>query len=253
MPTEKQPKKQQESGHAKIAESLGKLAAFSETIDQTRLDPPPNMTTAAIRTRRATATTLQTNVGNSRADWRTVALDRAVGIEKFAPVASQSVGALAGRGASKETVADAMFYVRKIQGRRAKAKPPDNPETPAIDESEKGVSASQQSSAALILLMYELIDYLEAQPEYALVKTAGLMPAEMRAMVDSVQAKHDLSINAAANLSSDRRERNKFYYLDDDNICDFAKQYKALIKGEFGANSPEYKTVNAIKFKKPKL
>lgn len=253
MPTETTPKKQQESGHTKIVESLGKLVAFSETIDQTKLDPPPEMTIAVLQGHRTTATALQTSVGNSRADWRTIALDRALDIEKFAPLASQAVGALAGRGASKEKVDDAMFYVRKLQGRRAKAKPKDDPNTPNLDESEKGVSASQQSSAALITTMYELVDFLEAQSEYAAVKVVGLTPSEMRTTVDTAQAKHNLSITSVAALSSDRRARNKFFYLDPVNICDIAKQFKNLVKGAFGANSLEYKTVNAIKFKKPKL
>ena len=253
MPTETTPKKQQESGHAKILESLGKLIAFSETVDQVKLDPPPELTIAALQTRRTTATNLQTAIGNSRADWRTVALDRALDIEKFAPLASQAVGALSGRGASKEKVDDAMFYVRKIQGRRATAKPADDPNTPNLDESEKGVSASQQSSAALISTMYELIDFLEAQNEYAAVKIVGLTGSEMRSFVDSVQAKHNLSITAAATLSSDRRTRNKFFYTDAGNIVDLGKQFKDLVKGAFGAGSLEYKTVNSIKFKKPKL
>ena len=252
MPENNEPKKQYETGHAKLLESFDELIALSGTLDQTRLDPPLNLTITALQTRRAGSQVLQNNVGDSRADWRTSALARAVDVEKFAPLASQAVGALAGRGASAQTVKDAQTYVRKLQGGRAEPKPADDPNTPDLNESEKGISASQQSSAAQIATMYELIDFLEAQPEYADVGNAGLTVVDMRGFVDSVQAKHQTSITDAAALSNARIERNKDFYLDADNICDLAKQFKNLVKGAYGANSPEYKAVNAISFIKIK-
>jgi len=246
-------KKQYESGHAKLLESWDKLIAFSETLDQERLNPPDDLKLAALKAVAAQGGDLQLSVGNSRADWRTIALARAVIVDTFETRASQAVGQLAGRGASKETVKDARGYVRKLQGKRSKAKPQDNPETPDIDESEKGVSASQQSSAAMISTYFELLDFLEAQDAYAGVTKAELLIANLRAVGEEAQTKHEESIAAAAKLSSDRRERNKHFYLDAGCICELAARFKELVKGEYGAGSPEYKAVNAIKFKKAKL
>lgn len=250
-----QPKKIYESGYSKILESLGELIAASETFDQTILNPPPELTLAALNTMRADGTALQQAVGNSRADWRTVALDRAVDIDSFESIASQAVAQLAGRGASKETVEDARSYVRKLQGKSLTVKKIDDPNTPDIDESEKGISKSQQSSAAMLSTFYELIDFLEAQPEYASVNKAGLTIADLRAFADAVQAKHNLSITSAANLAAARIVRNKFFYITPkSNIIDRALQFKELVKGSFGgAKSPEYKLVKSIIFKRPKL
>ncbi len=244
---------QYETGHPKILESLGKLIAINETLDQARLNPPAELKLSALKAKRDAGTVLQTAIGNSRAAWRTVALDRAADIDKFDSTAAEAVALFEGRGAGKESVEDARSYVRKLQGRKPGAAKTEKDENgnPVLDESEKGISAAQTSAAAKISTMYELIDFLEAQPKYAEVNKQGFTAAELRAFVDATQAKHDASLNSVAKLSNDRRERNKFFYLDEDNICELARQFKALVAGAYGYKSPEYKAVNAIPFRKP--
>jgi len=125
------------------------------------LNPPGGLKLAELKTKRDAGTVLQTSVGNSRADWRTVALDRATDIEKFDSIAAEAVALFEGRGASKESVEDARSYVRKLRGGRAggAAKPAtDAGGNPVLDETEKGISAAQTSAAAKISTMYELID-----------------------------------------------------------------------------------------------
>ena len=252
MPNEDTPKTLQESGHAKLLESLDRLIANGGQLDQTRLNPPVNLTIAALQTKHTQGLALQTAVGNSKADFRTVALDRQTDVDTFESVASQAVAQLAGRGASKETVEDARSYVRKLQGKRAKAKAETDPSSPNFDPTVKNISASQQSNAAKIAIFLELVDFLEAQSEYAGVTQAGLLIDDLRTLGNAAQAKHTVSIAAAATLAADRNERDKFFYSDPNNICDLGGQYKNLVKGSYGAKSLEYKTINAIPFKKRK-
>lgn len=242
-----------DTGHAKILESLGKLIAQSETLDQSRLNPPPELKLAALKTLRDNATASQSQIGDSKAAWRTIALGRVTVVETLETLAAQAVAQLEARGASPKTVEQARGYVRKLQGKRSSEAAVDDPATPDVDESEQSISASQRSSAALIANFNELVDFLEAQPAYAGVTKPALLVASLRATAASAQAKHDASIEAAATLSNDRIGRNKIFYLDAGNICDIAARFKNLVKGEYGASSPEYKAVNAIRFKKPKL
>jgi hypothetical protein len=253
---QKEVKKLNETGHPKILESLGKIIAIGDTLDQDRLNPTDILKISSMQTQRDAGTILQNNIGNSRADWRTVALDRAIDIERFNSLASESFAQLEARGASRETLKNARSYVRKLQGRRAtpaKKVELDADGNPVFDESEKGVSAAQTSSAAKITTMYEYIDFLEAQSEYAGVTKANLTVIALRLFVDQTQAKHDLSIIAATKLSNDRIKRNKMFYLDADCIIERARQYKKLVGGEYGFKSPEFKAINSIPFKKPKL
>lgn len=256
MPTENNTKKQYESGHPKTLESWDKLIAQSEMLDQSRLNPPDDLKLQTMKDVRTETTGLQTTVGNSRADWRTIALDRATDIDRFDSLAAQAIAAFEARSASPEKAKDARGYVKKLTGKRAAVKKKvilDENGNPVLDLTDKGISAAQTSSAAKISTMYELVDYLEAQPEYAAVTKAGLTAADMRSFTDATQTKHTSSIASVAKLSTDRANRNKRFYLDTDSICERARRFKQLVGSEYGFNSPEYKAVKAIPFHKPKL
>jgi hypothetical protein len=241
-----------DSGFPKILESLEELIAQGAQLDQVRLDAPADLTITALQNVHTQALVLHTAVGNSKADFRTVALERQMEVDKLEPLAVQAIGQLAGRGASAETVEDARSYLRKLQGRSLKPKPVTDPASPNFDPTEKNISSSQQSNAFKISIFLELVDFLEAQTAYAGVKQTGLMGNDLRAVGTSAQTKHTASIAQAATLAADRNARNKFFFLDAGSVCDLAARYKNLVKGVFGAKSPEYKTINAISFKKPK-
>ena len=113
-------------------------------------------------------------------------------------------------------------------------------------QTESGHPKTLKSPGKLIAID-ETLDQTRLNPP------ARLKLAEIRAFVDATQAKHDASLNSVAKLSNDRRERNKFFYLDEDCICEIARQFKALVGGSYGFKSPEYKAVNAIPFRKPKF
>lgn len=234
--------------YSQMLESLTSLIAFENTLDLAFLDPPPDLKPNSLTDLKTLATTLHSSVGNSKGDWRTIALDRATDADELASVASQAVALLESRGASKETIEDARFYVRKLQGKRKGPKPVDDPSTPNVDESQNAISASQQSNAARISTFLELVDFLEAQPEYADVKREGFKPAQLRDRGNSVQAKHDGSITAVNKLTSDRTERDKVFFDNADSILNRSKRFKKVVAGAYGFDSPEYKTVNAIPF-----
>ena len=198
--------------YSKILESLGKLIAAEQTLDMTILNPAPDLTVAALTMLKTGATLLHTAVGAGKGVWRTAALDRATEVEKFDAMAAQTVALFEAQGASAEKIEDARFYLRKIQGKRAAAPKVDDPNTPDVEESEGAISASQQSNAAKISTFYELIDFFDVQTEYANVTNTGFKTSDLRAFLDSVSAKHNLSITAAANLSSDRIERDKVFF-----------------------------------------
>jgi hypothetical protein len=236
--------------YSTMLESLGEMIAFEGTLDLVKVDPAPDLMPAALTAFRAEATGLHASVGNSKGDWRTATLDRTTDADKLASMASKAVAALEAKGASAEKIEQARFYVRKLQGKRAGARPVDDPLTPDVDESENSISASQQSNAAKISNSYELIDFLEAQSEYALVNNPELKISAYRAFVDSVAAKHDLSINAAATLSSNRIKRDKVFFDNPDSILNRAKRLKKAVAQAYGFDSAEYKTINAIEMRR---
>lgn len=250
MPTTTNPVSRSETGHAKFIESIERLIAADATLDPAKLNAPADLRSSALAALLPGANTRQTQVGNAKADWRTVTLDRQTDADEIESKAAQAVALLEAQGARGETVEDARSYVRKLQGKRKTPKPADDAATPAVDESEAGISVSQQSNAAKIANFSELIDYLEAQPEYAAVTNPGYTVTELRAFADNLRAKHTVSINAATTLSADRSDRDAFFYTDPNSVLALAKRYKKLVFGAYGANSPEYALVNSIPFQK---
>ena len=251
MPDENKTISKSETGHAKFLESLDRLIAADATLDPARLNAPANLRSAALAALRTEAGTRHAQVGDSKAYWRTVTLDRQTDADKLDSMAAQAVALLDSRGAKAETVEDARSYVRKLHGASRKKRSADDPATPDTDESAKGISVSQQSNAAKISTFYELIDFLEAQPEYAGVTNAGFKIADLRTFADALQSKHQLSITAATTLAADRNARNDYFYDSADSVLNTAKRYKKLVYGEYGAKSPEYQLVNHIPFQKP--
>jgi hypothetical protein len=236
--------------YSKMLEHLDQMIAFEQTLDLVKVDPAPDLMPDALTTLRAEATVLHNAVGNAKGDWRTATLDRTTNTDTLASRASQAVAALESRGASAEKVEQARFYVRKLQGRRAGEKPLDDPSTPDIDESEKGISAAQTSNAAKISTFSELVDFLEAQVEYASVKNPELTITAMRNFAVSVSGKHDTSITTATTLSSKRIERDKVFFDNEGSIVNRAKRLKKAVGAAYGFDSPEYKTINSISFQK---
>lgn len=240
-----------ERGHAKFVESIERLIAADALLDPAKLNAPDDLKSAALAALLTGATARQTQVGDSKANWRTATRDRQDDADKIDSMAAQAVALFEGQGGSADSVEDARSYVRKLQGGRKTSKKKDDPNTPTADEAEKSISASQQSNAAKIANFLELIDFLEAQPLYTNVKNTGFTIIELRAFAQSVQAKHTVSIAAAAALSADRISRNAFLYTGANSVLSLVKRYKRLVFGAYGGGSDEYKSVNEIPFEKP--
>jgi hypothetical protein len=244
------PKSKSEKGHAKFLESLNMLLARGETLDEAKLKAPSDLKIDILRGVEATAVAAHEQVGVSKGSWRTVTQDRNEDADLLNSKASQSVAFLDSRGANVETVEQARFYVRKLQGVRSPSSAkPGNSNAP--DESAKAISASQQSNAARIMTFKELVEFLALQPEYQDVTNEGFSIAELRAFADSLQTKHNLSITAAAKLEDDRAIRDNLFYLAANSVLILAKRYKRLVFGSYGSKSAEYKDINSIPFQKP--
>lgn len=239
-----------EKGHAKIVESLFKLIAFLQTLDPAIYNPPnPNLTIASLQALYAAAQHAIASVSSARENWRTKAKARALELVKLPELATSLVALFESLGVDKERVEQARSILRKIRGERATPAVVDDPDTPE-DESEKSISASQQSAAQVVAAFRQLVDFLTAQPEYALVTDEGLRIADLTPLADSVEDKHEASIIAAAALSSQRSARDNLLYDDAACACERGALVKQYVKGKYGANSDEYKTVNAISFER---
>lgn len=237
------------AAHAKVIEALGLLIAYLETLDPAKYKPSNlDLTIDALQDLRTATNASMQEVSDALAQWRTKAKDRALEIEKMPALAAQAVNLLAANGADKERVAQAKTYLRKLQGKRAAPAAVDNPDTPDVDESQQSISASQKSAAQMIANFKTLVDFLKEQAEYQSVNIAGLKPEDLTAFADQVEASHNESIIAAAQVTSKRANRTNLISDNDDSIVKRAAAVKNFVFAAYGGKSVEYKTVKGIKF-----
>lgn len=145
---------------------------------------------------------------------------------------------------------DLRTIARKLQGKRATPKVKDDPLTPDVDESKQSISASQMSYDNRIANFSAFITLLESSGSYSPNETA-LQTATLKTMLTDLQAKNTAVVNASTAAKTSRIARDEVLYNDTNGIVTLANLVKKYVKSVFGADSPQYKQLTALKFKKP--
>lgn len=145
---------------------------------------------------------------------------------------------------------DLRTIARKLQGKRATPKVKDDPLTPDVDESKQSISASQMSYDNRVTNFSAFITLLESSGSYSPNETA-LQTATLKTMLTDLQAKNTAVVNASTAAKTSRIARDEVLYNDTNGIVTLANLVKKYVKSVFGADSPQYKQLTALKFKKP--
>jgi hypothetical protein len=152
-------------------------------------------------------------------------------------------------GASNEVLEDADSFTRKVFGLKKSKKGPEVTAVTSAAEAVKTHSASQQSYDAIL---GNIRNY------NAIVKTVGLYnPNEakykvsgLESLADSLEADNNLVSTTFASLDAARRLRDELLYTNEDSICKTAQMVKNYVKAIHGANSPQYKAISGLIFKR---
>jgi len=150
-------------------------------------------------------------------------------------------------GIKENDVADARAIKRKIDGARAKALPPDDPNTP--ENENEGNSVSQRSYTNTAEFFNALIELFKLYPTYT-PNEAELQIAQLEAKHAAMVAANNAVIADVTNLSNDRLARNEELYADDTGVVEIAGLVKKYVKSLFGADSPEYGQISGLELKK---
>jgi hypothetical protein len=145
---------------------------------------------------------------------------------------------------------DLRTLARKLQGRRASAKLKNDPSTPAVDESKQSVSASQMSFDNRIANFEQLINLLDTRGSYN-PNENDLKLSALEARLADLKAKNTAAVNAVNEARAARIARDTILYNDADGILALANLVKKYTKSLFGAQSPQYRQLSAIQFRKP--
>ncbi len=153
-------------------------------------------------------------------------------------------------GASKEVVADAEQFVRKLSGGRkkprTKAAAAAAPSTPNA-ETPNTRSSSQLSYDNQVGHLKSYIELVKNVPEYN-PNEADLKVAALTAYADDLTNKNNAVTTTSAALTQARGTRDRLLYRDDDSVVNTARLVKNYVQAALGSDSALFKKIKALKF-----
>ncbi|CAD7799829.1 hypothetical protein CHRY9390_00542 [Chryseobacterium aquaeductus] len=235
-----------EVGHAKNVANLQKITKQVTTYD---LYNPPveNITIASLQVLYTNAKAKLTEVENKRLANKNAITVRQSNFENLKSICTRIVNLLDILDLPQGTIDQARSLNRSIQGSSKKTTTP--PEEGK--EAPKTSSTSRQSFTQQAENFGILLQLLKTLPNYT--------PNEDDLKLVNLTAYHASLVSATENvdqtesqLTTKMIERNKMLYAENTGLYTIAQNIKKYVKSTYGANSPEYTTVSAIKFTEPK-
>jgi hypothetical protein len=234
-----------ETGHAKNVASFEILtnavtsfgSAYNPTNDELKL---PNL--IAILTGSKTSLA---SIQEVFSHWKDKTNQREVAFDSAEKLSTRAVNSFAVSGADALDVADAKSFVRKMQGKRAKAKP----EPKTAGEAIKTHSASQTSFDNKTEHFAQIVSILANNPKHK-PNEEDLKTDSLTNTLNNLRTKNTAVINASVSLANQRINRNQILYNDVNGLVKIAQDVKTYVKSVFGPNSPQYKQISGLAFKK---
>lgn len=231
-----------EVGHAKNVANLQKL---TEQVSVYTLYNPPvdNLSIANLQLLYTTANAKLTEVEDHRHANKNAITLRQSTFENLKPTATKIINLLGILGIPQGTIDQAKTLNRLIQGATKKnTTPPDENGQPTNTVSTSRQSYTQQADnfGILLQLLATIPTYTPNEDDLKLPNLTTYQTSLMSATqaVDQTQAQ----------LNQKLIERNQILYADATGLYTIAQNVKKYVKSIYGANSPEFTTVSAIKF-----
>ena len=234
-----------ETGHAKNVANLQKL---TEQVTVYTLYNPPvdNLKVTNLQTLYTTASAKLNEVEDKRNANKNAITVRQSAFENLKSTATKIINHLEILGLPSGTIDQAKSLNRVIQGGQKKA-------VTALEEGKeetKTVSTSRQSYTQMAENFGILLQLLGTIPTYNPneddLKLANLETYKI-SLVSSTQSVDQTE----AELNNKLIERDQLLYADGTGLYSIAQNVKKYVKSLYGATSPEYTTVSAIKFTSP--
>lgn len=186
--------------------------------------------------------------------------------DQLPPLSTRIVNALKASGASPLTVNNAQAILRRIRGvRKTRKKKGDispAPETPAgltpLPEAQNGApeaetvlnhSVSNRSHDQLTENFAKLLQVVQDEPLYQ-PNEVDITVSALQTYVAQLNAHNGTVAGQVASYASSLAGRNAILYAPQNGIPDLAQAVKAYVKSVFGAASVQFKTINAISFRR---
>jgi len=166
------------------------------------------------------------------------------GISKFMTRFKASFSA---SGAPANAIEDMSGFARKIRGARKKKIPIDDPNTPENEAAHNSVS--QRSYTQVAERFDNAIELAMNTPEFTPTE-AEFQIAAMQAKATALKAANTAVIDSSTTWDNSRISRNEALYTNATSIYALAKLVKLYVTSLYGADSPQFKQISGLEFKK---
>ncbi len=234
-----------ETGHAKntanfeiltnVVTTLG--SAYNPTNDELKLS---NLSSILSNAKSSLA-----SIQDVFSDWKDTTNQRELAFDSAEKLSTRAVSSFAVSGADTLDVTDAKSFLRKMQGKRAKAKP----EPKNAGEAIKTHSASQTSFDNKTEHFAQVVSILANNPKHK-PNEAELQNDSLNNTLNDLRTKNTAVVNSSISLANQRINRNQILYDNDHGLVKTAQDVKTYIKSVFGPASPQYKQISGLAFKK---
>ena len=237
-----------ETGHARNIAAFHKLISFVNGYGTAYNPSDPNLQLSELQRLYADAQAALIDLRIKKRVYDNKVNHRKVLFKDLRAFASRLISILKASKVSKELLADATGFTRKMRGGRAKSITPTiNVDMTATMPARN--STSQQSYTQVTNHFSDLITLLNAEPNYR--------PNEPEAQIVNLQAKEQelMNINNEIDifyvqLSNARSMRDNLLYKGAINLHNTAIEVKSYVRGAFGPKSTEYAKLKALSFSK---
>ncbi len=236
-----------ETGHAKNVANFQDLIEFVTGYGATYNPSKNSLKIPQLLELKAIADSNLAEVISKNTNFNNKVNDRIIAFSGLKSFATRLINALQTTDATPETIGNAKFFNRKMQGKKASsAQTPSDPNTPAPST----ISTSQQSYDQLIQHLAGLNAVLEAEPSYS-PNESDLQVAAIQAKITDFTSKNNAVATAYTSISNSRIARNETLYAASTGLVETANEIKKYVKSVFGATSPQFYQVKGIMFIKP--
>lgn len=235
-----------EKGHAKNMANFNLLVSYVKEIGPDYDPANAEIKSAALTAKETAAQTAMSEVTNGLVVSKNAINARDFEFKGMSKMATRVINALKASGVNADVYKDARGIVNKITGARTGPKPEPNPENPGADPT----SVSQMSFDYRKANFEMLVALVAGQPQYNPNETE-LKPAALQAYVANLLTLNNTVHSTTAALNTKRNTRDEILYAPKTGMSELVGSVKAYVKSLFGASSPVYKRIAAIKITKP--
>lgn len=239
-----------ETGHARNMTSLESLITSITAFGPSYNPSKESIKIPALEAVLTTTKQSLTAVSMAQAAYSNAVAARETAFESFGKLVTRVNNALKASDTTQQVNESALTIVRKLQGRRAGAKPT-AAQIKAFEAEGKEInqiSTSQMSFDSRLENFDRLIQFLGSVPQYN-PNEEDLKIESLTALYSDLKAKNSDVLTATVQLDNARIQRNEVMYKPATGLVYVAFDTKFYIKSVFGATSPYYKQVSKIEFK----